>query len=92
MASLGRCYLSQRREEDALESLREAVEFHRVASSLHRQAVVLRELARAQAGAGQPERARGSLAQAIAIFEELGDAVMADQVRAEHSVISLNFQ
>jgi DNA-binding SARP family transcriptional activator len=92
MASLGRCYLSQGREEEALESLREAVDSHRAAGSLHRQAVVLRELAVAQAGTGQAEQARESLARAIAIFEELGDAVMADQVRTEHSDISLNFQ
>jgi tetratricopeptide (TPR) repeat protein len=85
--NLGRCYLSENRFAEALDCLRRALESHRAAGNRHQQAVSLQLLGTAQARTGMTEEARGSRAQAIAIFEELGDTVMSDQVRAERSEI-----
>jgi DNA-binding SARP family transcriptional activator/Tfp pilus assembly protein PilF len=90
--NLGRCYLSENRFADALDSLSRALDSHRAAGNRHQQAVSLRLLGIAQARAGMTQEARESLARATSIFEELGDVVTADQVRAEHGDISLNVQ
>jgi DNA-binding SARP family transcriptional activator/Tfp pilus assembly protein PilF len=90
--NLGRCYLSENRFADALDSLSRALDSHRAAGNRHQQAVSLRLLGTAQARAGMTQEARETLTRATSIFEELGDVVTADQVRAEHGDISLNVQ
>jgi DNA-binding SARP family transcriptional activator/tetratricopeptide (TPR) repeat protein len=85
--SLGRLYLSENRFADALDCLSRAVDSHRADGNRHQQAVSLQLLGTAQARTGMTEEARDSLAGAIAIFEELGDTAMSDQVRAERSEI-----
>ena len=90
--SLGRCYLSENRFADALHCLSRALDSNRAAGNRHQQAVSLRLLGTAQARAGMAQEARESLIRATSIFEELGDVVTADLVRAEHGDITLNVQ
>ena len=82
---LGRCYLSLRRDAEALSCLQEALSRHRASGNRRRQAATLTSLGTAQSRVGLAAEARGSWAQAMAIFTDLGDSAEADKVRAEQS-------
>ena len=82
---LGRCYLSLRRDAEALSCLQEALSCHRASGNRRRQAATLTSLGTAQSRVGLAAEARGSWAQALAIFTDLGDSAEADKVRAEQS-------
>ena len=82
---LGRCYLSLRRDAEALSCLQEALSCHRASGNRRRQAATLTSLGTAQSRVGLAAEARGSWAQAMAIFTDLGDSAEADKVRAEQS-------
>ncbi len=85
MHILGRCYLSLGRGADALECLQQALDSHRASGNRQRQAATLKSLGTAQNRLGLAAQARKSLAQAAAIFTELGDNAQADAVRAEQA-------
>ncbi len=85
MHILGECYVSLGRDSEALECLRDSLSSHRAAGNRDRQAVTLRLLASVQARNGLPEQARESWSQAAAIFDDLGDAGQAAEVRAEQA-------
>jgi DNA-binding SARP family transcriptional activator len=80
---LGRCYLSLGRDADALDCLRQSLASHQARGNRPRQAATLRLLGQAQIRNGQVAEARESWAQAAAIFDELGEADQAAEVRAE---------
>jgi tetratricopeptide (TPR) repeat protein len=82
---LGRCYLSLGRDTDALACLQQALDSHRASGNRQRQAATLKSLGPAQNRLGLAAEARKSLAQAAAIFTELGDSAQADAVRAEQA-------
>ena len=82
---LGRCYLSLRRDAEALSCLQEALSCHRASGNRRRQAATLTSIGTAQSRVGLAAEARGSWAEAMAIFTDLGDSAEADKVRAEQS-------
>jgi DNA-binding SARP family transcriptional activator len=83
MHYLGECHLSLGRDADAMDCLHEAVISHQAAGSRHQQALTLRSLGGVQARNGLADEARQSWAQAVTIFNELGDLAQAAQVRDE---------
>ena len=83
--TLGRCYLTLGRDTDALDCLQQALDSHQASGNRQRQGATLRSLGIAQSRVGQAGEARKSLAQAAAIFTELGDSAQADAVRAEQA-------
>jgi DNA-binding SARP family transcriptional activator len=83
MHFLGECHLALGRDSDAMDCLRQAVISHQASGSRYRTAVSLQTLGGVQARNGLAAQARQSWAQAGAIFDELGDLVQADKVRAE---------
>jgi tetratricopeptide (TPR) repeat protein len=87
---LGRCYLSLQRDAEALDCLRQALNSHRATGNRRRQAATLRSLGTAQCRAGQRAEALGSWAQAVAIFEDLGDSAEAAEVRAEQAAAGIS--
>jgi DNA-binding SARP family transcriptional activator len=90
MYVLGDCYLSLGRDTDAMDCLRQAVISHQAGGSRQRQAVTLRSLGRVQARNGLAGEAGQSWAQAAAIFDELGDATQAAEVRAEQAASGIS--
>jgi tetratricopeptide (TPR) repeat protein len=80
---LGRCYQALGRGQDALRCLRQALSSHQVSGNRHRQGVTLRALGSVQAGRGLAAQARHSWAEAAAIFDELGDTILAAGARAD---------
>jgi DNA-binding SARP family transcriptional activator len=90
MYVLGDCYLSLGRDTDAVDCFRQAVSSHQAAGSRQRQAVTLQALGRVQARNGLAGEASRSWAQAAAIFDELGDATRAAEVRAEQAVSGIS--
>jgi DNA-binding SARP family transcriptional activator len=90
MYALGDCYLALGRDADAMDCLRQAVASHQAAGSRHRQAVTLQSLGRMQARNGHADDAARSRAQAAAIFDELGDAARAAEVRDEESASGIS--
>jgi DNA-binding SARP family transcriptional activator len=82
---LGRCHAAAGRDAEAVECLRQALVSHGAAGNLHRQATTLRFLARVQSSMGLTAEAHASRNEAAAIYEQLGDAVLAAHVRAEHA-------
>ena len=89
MHTLGRCYLLLSRDTDALACLQQALDSHRAAGNRQQQAATLKSLGTAQIRGGCTAEARESLAQAAVIFEELGDSVQADAVRAEQAAAGI---
>jgi DNA-binding SARP family transcriptional activator/Tfp pilus assembly protein PilF len=87
---LGRCYLSLQRDAEAMDCLRQALNSHRATGNRRRQAATLRSLGTAQCRAGQRAEARESWAQAVAIFEDLGDSAEAAEVRAEQDASGIS--
>jgi DNA-binding SARP family transcriptional activator len=83
--TLGRGYLALGRDADALDSLRAALATHLATGNRRRQAATLKFLGTAQSRAGLTAEARESWAGAAAIFEELGDNVLAAEVRTEQA-------
>jgi DNA-binding SARP family transcriptional activator len=81
--SLGACYASLGRDEEALDCLRQALASYQAAGNRHTQAVTLRFLGRIQARNGLAAEARESWARAVTIFDDLGDGVQAEEVRAD---------
>jgi tetratricopeptide (TPR) repeat protein len=81
--NLGRCYRFLHRDQEALDALQRALDSHQASGSRHRQAVTLRALGAVQAGNGLAAEGRHSWTEAAAIFDELGDKIHADQVRAD---------
>lgn len=77
--------MSLGRDADALESLRAALAIHRATGNRRRQALTLKFLGTAQCRAGLTAETRESWTQAAAIFEELGDNVLAAEVRTEQA-------
>jgi DNA-binding SARP family transcriptional activator len=90
MHTLGEAYLSLGRDADAMDCMRRAMASHKAAGSRHRQAVTLQSLGRIQARSGLPAEAGQSWAQAAAIFDELGDANRAAEVRAEQAASGIS--
>jgi DNA-binding SARP family transcriptional activator len=79
---LGQCYASLGRDAEALVCLEQALASHQVAGSRYRQAVTLKSLGQVQARGGLAAEAGQSWARAAAIFDDLGDAVQAAEIRA----------
>jgi DNA-binding SARP family transcriptional activator/tetratricopeptide (TPR) repeat protein len=71
--NLGRVYLHQRRPEDAIARLTEALAKHRASGDLDGGAWALKSLGEAQAGAGAGAEARASWIEALRIFEQVGN-------------------
>src|SRR6266487_3180819 len=69
---LGRCYLSLRRDAEALSCLQEALSCHRASGNRRRQAATLTSFGTAQNRVGLAAEARESWAQAVVIFTDLG--------------------
>ena len=66
-----------------MDHLQQALVVHRANGDRHREAFTLRFLGTAQARAGLLADAQESWTQAAAIFDDLGDAAQAAEVRAE---------
>ncbi|HEY6311775.1 MAG TPA: BTAD domain-containing putative transcriptional regulator [Streptosporangiaceae bacterium] len=81
--NLGRCYLLLTRDTEALGYLQEALVVHTANGDRHREAFTLRFLGTAQARLGLTADAQESWTRAAAIFDDLGDAAQAAEVRAE---------
>jgi DNA-binding SARP family transcriptional activator/Tfp pilus assembly protein PilF len=81
--SLGECYGSLGRDDEALDCLAQSVACHQAVGNRLQQAFTLKSLAAVQASRGLTAQARESRAQAAAIFDELGDVSQAAEVRAE---------
>ena len=88
--TLGRCYLALKRDAEALDCLEQALNSHRATGNRRRQAATLQSLGAAQSRTGQRAQARESWAQAVAIFEELGDSAEAAEVRAEQEASGIS--
>jgi tetratricopeptide (TPR) repeat protein len=82
---LGRCYLSLRRDAEALSCLHEALSCHRASGNRRRQAATLTSLGTAESRVGLAAEARESWAQAVAIFTDLGDSAEVEKVQAEQA-------
>jgi len=83
--TLGRCYLSLRRDVEALSCLQEALSCHRASGNRRRQAATLTSLGTAQSRLGLADEAHESWAQAVGIFTDLGDSTEVEKVRAEQA-------
>jgi tetratricopeptide (TPR) repeat protein len=70
--NLGLVYLRQRRLDEAIDRLEEALLKHRASGALDGEAWTLKSLGTAQAEAGSPAAARTSLTGALRIFEQIG--------------------
>jgi DNA-binding SARP family transcriptional activator/tetratricopeptide (TPR) repeat protein len=70
--NLGLVYLRQRRLDEAIARLEEALLKHRASGALDGEAWTLKSLGTAQAAAGSVAAARTSLAEALRIFERIG--------------------
>jgi DNA-binding SARP family transcriptional activator len=81
--NLGRCYLLLSRDEEALDCLQHALVVHRANGDRHGEALTLRFLGTAQARTGALADAQESWTRAAAIFDDLGDAAQAAEIRAE---------
>lgn len=81
--NLGRCYLLLTRDTEALGYLQEALVVHQANGDRHREAFTLRFLGTAEARLGLTADAQESWTRAAAIFDDLGDAAQAAEVRAE---------
>jgi DNA-binding SARP family transcriptional activator/Tfp pilus assembly protein PilF len=88
--ALGDCHLSLGRDAEAMDCFRQAVASHQAAGSSHRQAVTLQALGGVQARNGLVAEAGRSWALALAIFDELGDAARAAEVRAEQDAYGIS--
>ena len=75
----------EQRTVPPMQSLRAALAIHRATGNRRRQALTLKFLGTAQCRAGLTAEARESWTQAAAIFEELGDNVLAAEVRTEQA-------
>jgi DNA-binding SARP family transcriptional activator len=82
---LGRCYLSLRRDAEALSCLQEALSCHRAGGNRRGQAATLTSLGTAQSRVGIAAEARESWARAVAIFTDLGDTAEVEKVLAERA-------
>jgi DNA-binding SARP family transcriptional activator len=82
---LGRCYLSLRRDAEALGCLQEALSCHRASGNRRRQAATLTSLGTAQSRLGLAAEAHESWVQAVGIFTDLGDSTEVEKVRAEQA-------
>jgi DNA-binding SARP family transcriptional activator/Tfp pilus assembly protein PilF len=88
--SLGRCYFSLGRGDEALDRLQQAVRSHHVSGNQLQEALNLKTLAGMQAHRGLSAEAAVSRARAADIFEELGDHDQAAELRREHHDKSRN--
>jgi tetratricopeptide (TPR) repeat protein len=80
LENLGRVHLESGRFREAIISLSEAYRLHLAQGHLLGQARTLRDLGKAQRGAGQPDKARESLEAALALFKNLEDATETDDI------------
>jgi DNA-binding SARP family transcriptional activator len=80
--NLGRVYHFQQRFADAVASFTEALRKHRAAGLLWGEAVTLKHLGEVRAETGDLGDARSSLAEALRIFEQIGDQVEATETVA----------
>jgi len=83
--TLGLCYLSLRRDAEALSCLHEALSCHRAGGNRRGQAATLTSLGTAQSRVGLAAEARESWARAVAIFTDLGDRAEVEKVRARQA-------
>ena len=77
--NLGRVDLRQRRLDEAIASIEEALPKHRAFGDLVGEATALKELGTAQAATGRQADARVSLTGALRIFEQIGDQEQAGE-------------
>ena len=80
--NLGRVYHFQHRFDDAVASFTEALRKHRAAGLLWGEAMTLKHLGEVRAETGDLGNARTSLADALRIFEQIGDQVEAAETVA----------
>ncbi len=87
--NLGRAHLDLHQDVEALDCLQQAVVIHTSVGDRHRQAFTLRYLGVAQERCGRVAEANGSWALAAAIFDDLGDAAQAAEIRALLSLVRI---
>ena len=78
--NLGRVYLASGRIDDAAASLTEAIQAHRASADLVGQATALSILGHARSAAGNLAEARNSWAEALSLFEQIGERMDAAEV------------
>jgi tetratricopeptide (TPR) repeat protein len=83
LENLGRIQLESGRFHEAITSLSEAHQLHLAQGHLLGQAQALRDLGRAQRGAGQTGQARESLLAALTLFKDLEEATQIEDIRSE---------
>ena len=80
--NLGRVYHSQHRFEDAVACYEEARRKHRAAGLLHGEAIALKHLGEARAETGDLGNARIILADALRIFDQIGNQMETNEIVA----------
>jgi tetratricopeptide (TPR) repeat protein len=83
LADLGEAFLGLGQVEDAITRLEESLAIRESIGDRHGQAATLRRLGQAHASAGNADKAHEFLAQAAALYEDLGDHGLAAEVQAD---------
>lgn len=86
--NLGLVYLRQHRLDEAIARFTEALRKHRAAGAVGGEAWALKGLGTAQAETGRQADARVSLAEALRIFEQIGDQEQAGETAALLATLS----